>query len=113
MSLESLMIKEKQESVLHPKEKEYFEALRFDRRKASYLMGRYCAKKALSYQLQGQKLNTILIKSGVFEQPIVYAPENKGVQVSIAHSGDPGQSGEDFLIYYSCVKNCERTLKDS
>jgi len=88
MSLENLIAKEKEESVLHHKEKEYFETLRFDRRKASYLMGRYCAKKALNHLLKGQKMNSILIRSGVFGQPIVRT--STGIQVSISHSEDLG-----------------------
>src|SRR5437763_869645 len=79
MSLKQLLCKAKQDIFLHPKEKEYFDTLKFDRRKASYLLGRYCAKSALS-NLQQERMENILITTGVFGQPVIYSNKLNCVQ---------------------------------
>ena len=75
---------------LHPKEKKKLELLTFPRRRASYLMGRYCAKKALQQQINFVKLDNIWIGEGVFHQPILHGNEINAMQVSIAHTQDLG-----------------------
>jgi phosphopantetheinyl transferase len=75
---------------IHPKEQATLERLTFQRRKASYLLGRYCAKQAIQQQYTALPLNHICIGEGVFHQPILYGSEINAIQVSIAHTHDLG-----------------------
>ncbi len=77
-------------AVLHPRELTYFNTLKFDRRKRSYLIGRYAAKQALSSLLHEKDLTTILIDQGIFSQPIVIYDGMHNVQVSITHCEEQG-----------------------
>jgi 4'-phosphopantetheinyl transferase len=72
-------------SFLHPKEKEYFNSLNFERRQYSYLIGRYVAKKGIGDYLNEKDFSKIEITPGVFQQPIVNYPSKQNIQVSIAH----------------------------
>lgn len=69
---------------LHPEEYVYFSTLQHRARKYSYLIGRYCAKQALSIEPFALKPSKYAITTGIFGQPIVSAAKN--IQVSIAHS---------------------------
>jgi 4'-phosphopantetheinyl transferase EntD len=80
-----LDLKEKRRHFLHPKELAYFDSLRFERRQKSFLLGRYCAKQAISAFLQEPDMTKFSIHHGVFEQPIVQHSKDKGVQISISH----------------------------
>lgn len=71
---------------LHPREKAYFASLTHQKRQYSYLLGRYCAKDAISALTKISNLTTVCIKNGIFEQPIVYCPLNPNLQVSISHT---------------------------
>lgn len=66
----------------------YFSTLRSARRQASYLLGRYAAKTALSALLSEPNFRTIEIERGVFEQPIVRCDGNGGWDVTISHTDD-------------------------
>ncbi len=78
------------DSYLHPQEHEYFNALKFEKRRKDYLLGRYCAKRAIQVLEQDARPENIFIDHGVFSQPVVI---NRGnMQVSIAHSGSFGAS---------------------
>ncbi len=74
-------------NYLHAKEYDYFKLLKNQKRQTSYLLGRYCAKKALSSHTKDKNLSSWEIKNGIFEQPIIKAPfMNKQIDISIAHS---------------------------
>jgi 4'-phosphopantetheinyl transferase EntD len=75
---------------LHPKETEYFDTLKFEKRKKSYLLGRFCAKKAISAAVDETILKNIAIEQGVFNQPIVTCVYKPHVQVSITHCDNVG-----------------------
>jgi 4'-phosphopantetheinyl transferase len=66
----------------------YFSSLRSARRQASYLLGRYAAKAALSALLSEPNLRAIEIERGVFEQPIVRYDGNGEWDVTISHTED-------------------------
>lgn len=78
------------EKYLHPKEQEYFSMLKFEKRKRSYLMGRYTAKKAISAFADEENLKSILIQKGVFDQPVATCSSKQNIQVSITHCEDFG-----------------------
>ena len=81
-----LELKEKRFQFLHPEELAYFDTLRFERRQKSFLLGRYCAKQAISKYLRQSEMTQFSIRHGVFEHPIVKNASNKEVQISISHS---------------------------
>lgn len=70
---------------LHKNEIEYLESLLFESRINSYLLGRYTAKKAISKLTDEGCLNEIIIRNGVFNQPVVICDSFSNVQVSITH----------------------------
>ncbi|MBV8278276.1 MAG: 4'-phosphopantetheinyl transferase superfamily protein [Verrucomicrobia bacterium] len=76
--------------LLGKTETAYFSTLRFARRQASYLLGRYAAKVALSAVLAEPDLRAIEIERGVFEQPVVRCSRSGGWEVTISHTEDVG-----------------------
>ncbi|WP_347489145.1 4'-phosphopantetheinyl transferase superfamily protein [Desulfoscipio sp. XC116] len=75
---------------LHPQELRYFETLTFEKRKRSYLLGRYSAKHALSILTGETNLWDVHIKQGIFNHPIVINKKNQNIQVSISHCDNIG-----------------------
>ena len=71
---------------LGPIETTYFSALRSERRRKSYLLGRYAAKLALRGPLAEPDPKGIEIVKGVFEQPIVHSVRKGGWGVTISHA---------------------------
>ncbi len=72
--------------VLHQEEKMYYETLKNNRRKKSYLLGRISAKVAISEILVVKvPLSSILIQSGIFQFPVVKNIQNQNIQISISH----------------------------
>ncbi len=88
------ILKDNKETFLHSEELDYFKTLSFKKRQKSYLLGKFCAKKALLLPLavtrNEKALSSILIRSGVFEHPVVIYPDSENHQISISHSGDWG-----------------------
>ncbi|MDF9798521.1 4'-phosphopantetheinyl transferase [Catalinimonas alkaloidigena] len=74
------------ETYLHPEEMAYYQSLRYEKRRKSYLAGRYVAKKSLGRFLNIASLNEILVSPGVFEQPIVRATTCNPPSISISHT---------------------------
>ena len=71
--------------ILHHEEVAYFQTLRFDKRRESYLIGRYAAKQALAALTKENDLRKIVIQPGIFSQPIVTHSYSNNIQVSITH----------------------------
>lgn len=78
------------EEILHTREAAYYKTLKFEKRKRDYLIGRYAAKQAVAALLQERDLRSILIKHGVFNQPIVSCGDKHNIQVSITHCDELG-----------------------
>ena len=77
-------------SFLHSSERAYYDTLKFDKRKHSYLLGRLAAKKAIA-ELTGEKnISSIAINYGVFHFPIVKNAIHQNIQVSITHCDNIG-----------------------
>jgi 4'-phosphopantetheinyl transferase len=75
---------------LHPKERKYYETLKFQKRIRSYLIGRLAAKKAIASMVGDDNLANILIQTGIFTQPIATYEGKQNIQVSISHCDDIG-----------------------
>lgn len=73
-------------SILHPDELTYYKSLTFEKRKHDYLLGKFVAKKAVTFYESEIPLSEIYIDSGIFEFPIVYYPGKEKIQVSLSHS---------------------------
>jgi len=87
---EQLSTLEYQLPFLHPDEKKYYETLKFDRRKKSYLLGRIAAKRAICELTGESALQSISIEFGVFQYPVVKYLSDQNIQVSISHCDDIG-----------------------
>jgi 4'-phosphopantetheinyl transferase len=74
---------------LHPKELAYLATLTFEKRQASYLLGRFLAKLAVTKQTD-IPLHEIFIDFGIFQYPVVYHAGNEKIQVSISHCNQYG-----------------------
>ncbi len=72
---------------LHQEELKRYNSYTSDIRKQSYLLGRYCAKKALQKHCNISIPSSIWIEPGVFNQPVIKAPFIGEIKVSISHSG--------------------------
>lgn len=78
----------KPDTILHPEELEYFQTLKVLKRKKEYFLGRFAAKRALLRLTGGSSLSEILIKPGVFQQPIAVGSGCDRYSVCISHSGN-------------------------
>ena len=75
---------------LHPKENLFFETLLYPKRQQDFLIGRYCAKKAIGVLLQKNDFTQTCIENGIFQQPYVYHPSYQNLQISISHTDNYG-----------------------
>jgi 4'-phosphopantetheinyl transferase len=75
---------------LHANEKKYFNNIAHKKRQYSYLLGRYCAKYAISALTFSNKHTNVLVEPGIFQQPIIYSLEYPNLQVSISHTENIG-----------------------
>ncbi len=71
--------------ALHAEELQYYRTLKFEKRKESYLLGRYSAKRAVAAFMDESNLSKILIRQGIFNQPVIFYLNEKKIQVSITH----------------------------
>lgn len=71
--------------LLHPEERSYYETLKFDKRRESYLLGRISAKKAIGALSLFEDLGKIAIEAGIFQFPVVKYAITRNLQVSITH----------------------------
>lgn len=71
---------------LHVNEINYFKKLQFEKRQYNYLLGRYCAKVALTAYLNMYDSTEIEISIGALGQPVVVGSKN--LQISISHTND-------------------------
>lgn len=71
--------------ILGPREASVYAALRFRRRKESYLLGRCAAKMALGRFLRLEDFRALEIYPGVFDQPLVRVPPPGEAAISLTH----------------------------
>jgi 4'-phosphopantetheinyl transferase len=77
-------------NILHPNEHIYYDSLFVDKRKYSYLLGRYAVKKALHKLLNCKNINDIDVRSTIFNQPIYYSENTAPAYISISHTDSLG-----------------------
>jgi len=77
--------------ILQPEETQYYKKVKCDKRRESYLLGRFAAKIAIR-QILKQKIdyNTFSIGYGVFQFPIVKYIKDQRINVSISHCNSKG-----------------------
>ncbi len=81
----------KESWMLHPDEIFYYQTLKYDKRKTSYLLGRIAAKISVSEFIHEDiNIKSFSIKSGVFQFPVVKHIIDYNVQVSISHCDNIG-----------------------
>lgn len=73
-------------NFLHQDEKLYFDDLTNPTAQQSYLLGKYCAKRAIKKLTNTDNLKDILIQPGVWGQPIVTVPHMPNISISLSHS---------------------------
>ncbi|MFB9326112.1 4'-phosphopantetheinyl transferase family protein [Paenibacillus aurantiacus] len=73
-------------SCLHPEERRYWEQLKVEKRKMSYVLGRHAAKQAACSIAPDIPTADILIRPGLFGQPVLIHPELANRQVTISHT---------------------------
>lgn len=71
-------------------EREFYKNLRYDRKRKSYLLGRYAAKNAVKTALKLESLTEIEIFNGIFDQPLIGCDKSKNLLISISHCEDTG-----------------------
>jgi phosphopantetheinyl transferase len=76
------------EQYLHQQELDLYQYFEQERRKKTFLQGRYIAKKVLSAYLHEENLKNIRIKSGVFDQPLVIYQTLDTPMISISHTSN-------------------------
>jgi len=72
--------------LLSPSEAKLLTNLEFPRRRESYLLGRYAAKRGLLLLLNEPDGSRISVFSGAFDQPLVEYPSQRGVSITITHT---------------------------
>jgi 4'-phosphopantetheinyl transferase EntD len=75
---------------LHPQEVASLKEFSSEKRKHSYLLGRYAAKQALIQYNTSIFPTDILVKPGVFQQPIAYLPTEERLQLTLSHCDQRG-----------------------
>lgn len=63
-----------------------YSSMKFERRRTSFLLGRYASKKALSCYFDEPDLSAIAIVSGVFGQPVVHYLSSSPAALTISHT---------------------------
>jgi 4'-phosphopantetheinyl transferase len=81
-------LKKDPSSFLHSDEISYFNAIRTEKRKKSFIMGRYACKIALSNLLKDPFMNDLDIVNGVFGQPFLRYHSNYVPEISITHASE-------------------------
>lgn len=85
--------------VLSEIEKETFEKYQHPERKKSYLLGRYCAKQAISKLVSLPSFASISILSGAFRHPLIRGISQNGLAISLAHSKNSAVAIAHFDTY--------------
>ncbi len=110
----SLDYYEKAVEYFHPGEKRYHGSLKFEKRIKDYTIGRYSAKLAIAALIGNENLNSIHIRSGLFNQPIVCCDWKDNIQVSITHCDHIGMAMaflEDYPLGIDLESISEKNLR--
>ncbi len=86
------------DQIIHAKEYEYADTLTNDQRKAKYLLGRFCAKKAIQALKTQLKLEEIYIDKGIHKNPIIVSNLTSNLNISLS-------STKQFTLALACPDN--------
>jgi len=67
-------------------EVEYFNKITYEKKRIDFLAGRFIAKQVLSAYLQEKDLTKIIIKNGIFNQPLLEYPTANPPRFSLSHT---------------------------
>lgn len=100
------------EYFLSEYELEYFKFLIYERRIYSFLSGRFSAKKAVSALSGEWDLKKIVIKNGVFSQPVVVGEACSNIGVSLTHCDDlaAALAFSDILVLGIDIERVSRNI---
>jgi len=73
-------------SCLSEPELEDFNTISYEKRRRDFLAGRFIAKQVLSAYLQEKDLTKIIIKNGIFNQPLLEYPTANPPRFSLSHT---------------------------
>ena len=73
------------EKILHQSELLFLNSLKFEKRKKTFLLGRFAAKLSLSNLFQSNELKSINIISGIFGNPVAQTNISNSADISISH----------------------------
>ena len=90
LSLDDLLAQTLAQPFLHPDERDYYDSLPQSPRRESYLIGRYCAKRALVGRLPNTAMDAMPVYPGVFGQPVLGSAQCAGLQISLTHCNGVG-----------------------
>ena len=76
------------DNFLHNSERNYFTSLKSEKRRFTYLTGRFAGKLALSQYLHEPNLRAIEIRSGCFDQPLAKHLSFDTPEVTLSHCSD-------------------------
>ena len=79
-------LKAKKNLFLHPNELKHYETLSFDKRRHSYLLGIHCVKNALRENIPHLSSQAILLKTGIFGQPLIETPATLKTHITVSHT---------------------------
>lgn len=83
-------LRQRRHAFLHEQELAALARMTVPKRAADYLRGRYACKRAIGALHPHAAPDALHIGAGVFRQPVLRAPNQFGLQVSISHSGELG-----------------------
>jgi phosphopantetheinyl transferase len=78
-----------QELFFDDNDKEYYNSLIYEKRRSSFLLGRYCSKHSAAV-FNNLLLTEISIQIGIFQQPVIHCPTQHNLQISLSHSDTIG-----------------------
>lgn len=90
ISLPTYVNRELAEEYLHSEELSYFDMVKHERRKRSYLLGRCSAKQAFMALVEENNPKNVLIIPGILGQPVIKYADKQDIQVSITHCDNLG-----------------------
>ena len=76
------------DEIFHSSERRYFDTIKSEKRKFTYLSGRFAGKLAVAEYLHEDDMSRIEIRSGFFDQPLVKHLSVETPELTLSHCSD-------------------------